>query len=97
MAADSRATNIVSTFRHAAILATHVPVTALHLTTLYRITDPDPPAPAADPHRTAPHRIAHPALPAPSAAPNLPPTATSALIAKLRQQFTDSKATFRTY
>ena len=41
--------------------------------------------------------VAHPSPPAPAAAPDIPPTATSALIAELQQQFTDSKDTFRTY
>ena len=41
--------------------------------------------------------VAHPDPLAPAAAPDLPPITTSALIAELRQQFADSKSTFRTY
>ena len=116
MAADIRATDIVSTFPHAAILATHAPGTeptydSLHLdiTQLNANADSIPTDGGDDllGHLVltvgdtayaalSTGNVAHPAPPASAAAPDLPPTATSALIAELRQQFTDSKATFRT-
>ena len=117
MAADSRATDIVSTFPHAAILATNAPGTeptyeSLHLaTTQLNSNAASIPTDGGDgllghivltigdtayaALRTG--NVAHPAPSAPAASPTIPPTATAALIVELRQQFTDSKATFRTY
>ena len=117
MAANIRATVIVSTFPQTAILATHAPGTeptyeSLHLD-ITQLNANATSIPTDGGNGLLIHlaltvgytayatlstdNVAHPGPPAPAAAPNLPPTATSALISELRQQFTDIKATFRTY
>ena len=117
MAADSRATDIVSTFPHAAILATHATGTkptydSLHLA-ITQLNSNAASIPTDVGNGLLGHlvltvgdtayaalstgNVAHPAPPALAAAPTIPPTATAALIAELRQQFTDRKVTFRTY